>query len=456
MSVSKGGPGQARWLLYVLGGCVLAVAGCTGEADQPETGTLPLVSASVPGALTTVPDDAGVASGWDISIPVTGVVDDDAAGEAFAVVVAAYEAYNTGDVEAWADARQPGSYFSSSEARDTDRSEMVEAVGALHASGSRIDVTGCVSHGLGDWPGIADRGVASGYRFRCETTSANVVLLAGGIELAATFEWVVADGDVVAVKSEEDPEHWHQVLRFYEEFQSWLRRNRPDAYSQMSFVDFLPAAESVPAALEYVGVFVDASPDWPLLPEPEPELSGIVDGVEVYNADPTQEALVEWALARFDAAGLPRPSVTRLEFPSTESCSHYLAGRTAHSTDTVEIEVCVTSDDISQSARAARHTILHELGHAWEIEHVTDRSRQAFLEHWGLDHWSGADIWEENGNEHAAEVLAWALMDDLVLPRIPNATCARLAEAFEVLTPTTAALRQDDCTDEGVHYSGSG
>jgi hypothetical protein len=46
--------------------------------------------------------------------------------------------------------------------------------------------------------------------------------------------------------------------------------------------------------------------------------------------------------------------------------------------------------------------------------------------------------WEERGFEHAAEVLAWGLMDeDLFLTSIGETDIRQLAEAFELLTGRT-------------------
>lgn len=69
----------------------------------------------------------------------------------------------------------------------------------IYDAGARYVDTECVSHGLGDWDGVADEGLATGYWFTCE---------AGWIsdsEDTTTdvepFNWVVTDGVVVAVNS---------------------------------------------------------------------------------------------------------------------------------------------------------------------------------------------------------------------------------------------------------------
>jgi hypothetical protein len=64
------------------------------------------------------------------------------------------------------------------------------------------------------------------------------------------------------------------------------------------------------------------------------------------------------------------------------------------------INICVTR----------RHTILHELGHAWEAQAVTDETQEAFMQYRGLTSWNDPDVdWDERGIEQAAVTLAMVL-----------------------------------------------
>jgi hypothetical protein len=296
-------------------------------------------------------------------------------------------------------------------------------------------------------------GLAGEYRFSCETIERNRLHSAGGVELAAEYQWVVDDGEVVAVMSTESYGQWSSFLRG---FRRWLEEGHPDVADGMEYNnDDFPVAESVPDALEFVGRFVEASPNWPLWsPEIEPLLTGAVDGIELHNADASQRALVVWALGRFEAAGLPAPPVISVTFPPAEACFSGFAGWMVHDDTGSNIEVCYTSEFLtagSEFALLARRTILHELAHVWERAHVAEASRQAFLDLRNLEAWTGAEQWARRANEQAAEVLVWGLMEELTLPRLPDPTCDGLAEAFELVTGTTAAARQQDCNIDAMY-----
>lgn len=74
--------------------------------------------------------------------------------------------------------------------------------------------------------------------------------------------------------------------------------------------------------------------------------------------------------------------------------THQLQGEVAF------INICVTR----------RHTILHELGHAWEAQAVTDETQEAFMQYRGLTSWNDPDVdWDERGIEQAAVTLAMVL-----------------------------------------------
>ena len=158
------------------------------------------------------------------------------------------------------------------------------------------------------------------------------------------------------------------------------------------------------------------------------------------------------AIERFEISGLDRPLFSSITFQSPTSCQHAFAGKTRSRQGDVTIEICFTTEQTEQRPATVRKVILHELAHAWMLEHVGDETERTFIETFQLDRWGGAQPRHDNGSEYAAEVIAWALMDQLVVPRIPNTTCHQLTAAYEVLTATTATWRRTDCTEKGIHF----
>lgn len=155
------------------------------------------------------------------------------------------------------------------------------------------------------------------------------------------------------------------------------------------------------------------------------------DIVVAADATEADRALVEWAVGRFDAAGLEPPALT-ITFhdeygPCAGNMGRYREGNPAR------IDICVP-DGSHQNCH--RLTMLHELGHAWAEHLPTSADRAAFLAERGLDTWCDPDCpAHEWGAEHAAEVISWALMEQPIpIVRIWDAEPARLAAGFEALT----------------------
>lgn len=192
------------------------------------------------------------------AISLNGASDDAAAVEAFAAVETAYAAYNSGD-DAWVDIRSRGGLESSQAVEARARETNVRIFEAEQAADGNIAVAQCEWHGSGEWPDVVDRGVpaAVGHLFTCEATRTDLLHEAAGMQLAESYQWVVADGGVVAVSSSEDILWW---TGFVGDFRRWLQETHPDA--DVTFLRstdgaiFFPEAASVPTALEYVDEFV--------------------------------------------------------------------------------------------------------------------------------------------------------------------------------------------------------
>jgi hypothetical protein len=147
---------------------------------------------------------------------------------------------------------------------------------------------------------------------------------------------------------------------------------------------------------------------------------------------PADAALTEWALARFEQAGLELPPVAIAFHDGKEPCHGNLG---FHRSGTpARIDICGFNWD--RFVLAAKKTILHELGHAWADHTLTDEARQGFLDIRGLTTWGGGDTpWEARGTEHAAEIIAWALMDQgPFMTEISDAHPDKLAQAYSELT----------------------
>ena len=205
-------------------------------------------------------------------------------------------------------------------------------------------------------------------------------------------------------------------------------------------------AESVSGVLAVVDEFVAWSNEYPPA-EPvvdDPVLSGTVDGVDVYNATDEQISMVAWAIRRFAASGLEPPPVTHVTFPPTVACERGFSGMSFHSATSGHIEVCATAEALAAASGAApltaRRTILHELGHLWTAARTDQDVRRMFMDHLGLEAWTGVD-WGDSGSEMAAEILMWGLMDEPVGVRVPGASCPDRATAFELLTGMPPQMR---------------
>jgi hypothetical protein len=155
--------------------------------------------------------------------------------------------------------------------------------------------------------------------------------------------------------------------------------------------------------------------------------------------DKADAALTEWALGRFQQAGLELPPLIVAFHDDEEPCGGhpglYRDGTPAR------IDMCGFNWD--RFIPKAKVTLLHELGHAWAAHTLTPEARQQFVDFRGLPTW-GDDQWpwEEQGSEQAAETIAWALLDqDYGMSSISDSDPRALAHAYLQLTSTPPTLR---------------
>ncbi len=151
--------------------------------------------------------------------------------------------------------------------------------------------------------------------------------------------------------------------------------------------------------------------------------------VIVVDATAQQQALVDWALDRYEAAALPIPAITITFHPDSDGCDGYLG---YYDPTPRTLDMCNWGQHYKITPR---DTLLHELAHAWSFEHMTVEDRAEFTEHRGLDHWRHDGIWWHMGQEQAAEIIAWGVGgDEFVSVYLDDADCTELAAAYTVMT----------------------
>jgi hypothetical protein len=146
--------------------------------------------------------------------------------------------------------------------------------------------------------------------------------------------------------------------------------------------------------------------------------------VEVKGA--TRElTMVRWAVERFEIARLEPPVVEIAFHQRLSGCGGHLGFAREG-----EVDVCTTLVD-----PIARRALLHEMGHIWLDQNLDDAARERFLEVRGLRAWNdSSDTWALRGYEQGAEIIAWALGERILTPRIPDNESIQLVRGFELLT----------------------
>lgn len=126
-----------------------------------------------------------------------------------------------------------------------------------------------------------------------------------------------------------------------------------------------------------------------------------LEGATAYAQTPEQVADLQWALERYAAAGLNLPHVEVWLHDKRASCTGTVAqGVSGYTTWRDGLSVVMNC--------GTRHTLLHELGHVWDRHAMSDADRAAFMALRGVTDWQHP-TWLLAGQEHLADVLAWAL-----------------------------------------------
>ena len=164
--------------------------------------------------------------------------------------------------------------------------------------------------------------------------------------------------------------------------------------------------------------------------------------IAVYNGSPVLNDALEWGLQRLADAGLEVPEVASATFTVQSEFCDDIRARYLRTEDGVELEFCMdeesacADEDCSEILPGWNAVVLHEIAHAWLDTHLDVIDTDRFLDHVDLDTWRDRDLpWDQNGQEHAADTIAWGLMDrDIEMLRIGQPTAEELVEGFRILT----------------------
>jgi len=168
------------------------------------------------------------------------------------------------------------------------------------------------------------------------------------------------------------------------------------------------------------------------------DVAVIRPNVEVTGAT-QQLAMARWAVERFEIAGLEPPVVEIAFHRGLSGCGGHL-GLARQG----EVDVCTTLVDA-----CARRALLHEMGHIWLDQNLSDPERGRFLEVRGLHAWNDSlDTWGLRGYEQGAEIMAWALGERILTPQIPDNEPIQLALGFELLTGSTPPAYTDASNEQ--------
>jgi hypothetical protein len=185
--------------------------------------------------------------------------------------------------------------------------------------------------------------------------------------------------------------------------------------------------------------------DSAVVPDPVPvERTGTlaVDDleIEVYNGTPGLQDLITWSFAQFRVHGLGTPQVRRVTFHNnqTDRCEEVVGLILGDA-----VILCFDSAASCQDQGCttwkpwAKQTTLHELAHAWMVEHLTPEVIDQFKTATAMPTWSSSEHpWGQRGVELAAETIAWATSDQPVQvnPKLGSHTCDELARYYQILT----------------------
>jgi hypothetical protein len=199
--------------------------------------------------------------------------------------------------------------------------------------------------------------------------------------------------------------------------------------------------------------------DLSIPPPLDEQVTGIVTGsdgadITIINGSDELNRLVAWGLRRFADAGLERADIGSITFGPVRTCAGRSGIVSENDGSAPDLVLCTdtyaacipTRDDCTTFKPSVRFALLHEVAHVWMLDHLTDETRVGYVELTGTSGWRDADTrWHQRGVEHAAETIAWSLMDEPVrLTRIGDPPCTLTTTGFRLLTGREPL---NSCTD---------
>lgn len=178
--------------------------------------------------------------------------------------------------------------------------------------------------------------------------------------------------------------------------------------------------------------------------------------LEVHNGTPLLEKLLLTGLDRFGKAGLVEPRFDSVTFEPSRQCEER-SGRLLQDEDSRELFLCLYESDLCPGTStcatpplSARTSVLHELAHAWILDHVGVATQESLLESTGRESWQDDSLpWAAQGVEYAAEVITWGLLEESApMVRIARPSCKELVGSFRLLTNTDPLRAPDDCVSQ--------
>ena len=177
--------------------------------------------------------------------------------------------------------------------------------------------------------------------------------------------------------------------------------------------------------------------------------------IAIWNGDPRIDRIIDWAQERFAQLGLPPPEPTSVTFLPPVDGDRWDEFGFLTGADAPDLGLPFTADEACPDGPCrwptkVRAATLHEFAHlylapsvygglpSYEVPWSLTRVKE-FLDAHDLT-WHNLDLpWGQQGNERAAETIAWGLMDQryTVDPRLGPLTCAELTDDFQTLTNTT-------------------
>ncbi len=142
----------------------------------------------------------------------------------------------------------------------------------------------------------------------------------------------------------------------------------------------------------------------------------------VFGGTQTQRATADWAIARFEEAGLIVPPLAIHLHSDPAWCKGH---RGIFNAGEQRVDVCVEEAGV----------MLHEIAHAWNWVNLTDTQRAEYVRQGGFESWDEPDTpWLDRGSEDAADTISWALLDEPITGFTADGPIARANASYRLLT----------------------